>query len=175
MHVVCCAKGQAVLVCRLADLAGRPVGIGSMQMPEGGRHRSCASPRAVGIVLDDKVFWTASDCFPVERDGVDPPELLALIETRNAFRRLCMHLLEVLGLLPKEFAKKVLPVTMRLVGAEFEVTALVLAMIDAMETGRAEGRTTRQWTDVQRAHEASDDPERSEPWTDVATGRKFVG
>lgn len=99
-------------------------------------------PEPFGIVLDDKVFWTASDYFPVDRDGVDPPELMALIETRNAFRRLCIHLQEVLGLLPKEFAMKVLPVTMRLVGAEFEVAALVLAMIDAMET-RGAPRTAR--------------------------------
>ena len=120
-----------------------------------------------------KVLWTASDYFPLGREGVDPPEFTALIETGDSFRRLCMHLLEVLGILPREFAKKVLPVTMRLVEAESEITALTLAMIGAMETGRAESRATWQWADAQRAHEVSDDQERSESWNDIVVGRKF--
>ena len=144
----------------------------------GQQHASSASREAairdLSLYLgsERKVLWTASRVLlPLGREGVDPPEFTALIETGDSFRRLCMHLLEVLGILPREFAKKVLPVTMRLVEAESEITALTLAMIGAMETGRAESRATWQWADAQRAHEVSDDQERSESWNDIVVGR----
>jgi len=131
--------------------------------------------RELSIYLNREriVFWAASSYFPVDRPGANPPDLKALIASRDAFRRLRDHLLEVLGLLPRKFTAMVLPVTMRLVDAETEITALVLAMIDAMESGRAAGATTWTWADVKQSHEASDDQDRSEPWADVARGRYF--
>jgi hypothetical protein len=87
-----------------------------------------------------------------------PPELTALIEDRDALRRICMDLLGMLGVLPREIAKKVLPVTVELVEADAEITALVLAMAEAMEELCTEGQTTWQWADAERIHTASGDP-----------------
>jgi hypothetical protein len=41
--------------------------------------------------------------------------------------------------------------------AETEITALVLAMAEAMEALRAEGQTTWQWADAERVHAVSKD------------------
>lgn len=98
---------------------------------------------------------------------------MALADTRVAFVRIRDHLLEILGLLPRRFVVEILPLTMRLVDAESEIYALFQAIYEAMETGRAAGRTTWTWDDAQLAHEASDNPERSEAWADIASGRYF--
>jgi hypothetical protein len=119
------------------------------------------------------VIWTASDFFPIDRPGGVTPDLMVLADTRVAFVRIRDHLLEILGLLPRSFVAMVLPLTMRLVDAEAEIYALFQAIYEAMETGRAAGRTTWTWDDAQQAHEASRDPERSEAWTDIANGRYF--
>lgn len=66
-----------------------------------------------------------------------------------------------------------MPLTMQLVNAESEVMVLFQAITDAMEAGRAAGRTTWTWDDAQ-AHEASSDPDRAEAWTDVCRGRYFL-
>lgn len=68
---------------------------------------------------------------------------------------------------------KVLPLAARLVDAEVELRALVLAICEGEEAVRAAGGTTWTWDDAQRAHEASDDPERSEAWAEIANGRYF--
>jgi hypothetical protein len=65
-----------------------------------------------------RVFWAATDIFPLGRSGADPPSLQMLIGSRDAFRGMYEHLLEILGLLPRDFAAKVLPLTARLVDAE---------------------------------------------------------
>ena len=57
------------------------------------------------------VIWTASDFFPIDRPDVDPPDLMALADTRVAFVRIRDHLLEILGLLPRRFVAGVLPLT----------------------------------------------------------------
>jgi hypothetical protein len=101
------------------------------------------------------VIWTASDFFPIDRPGADPPDLVALADTRVAFVRIRDHLLEILGLLPRRFAVEVLPLTMRLVEADSEMDALFKAMYEAMETGRAAGRTTWTWDDAQQADPAA--------------------
>jgi hypothetical protein len=62
---------------------------------------------------------------------------------------------------------------MRLVEADSEIYALFQAIYEAMEAGRAAGRTTWTWDDAQQAHEASNDPERSEAWADIVSGRYF--
>jgi hypothetical protein len=116
-------------------------------------------------------IWNACSYLPVDTDEKDPPELMALIEDRDALRRICMDLLGMLGVLPREIAKKVLPVTIELVEADAEITALVLAMAEAMEELRTEGQTTWQWADAERIHTASGDPARAEAWADVAAGR----
>jgi hypothetical protein len=108
---------------------------------------------------------------PADSDEKDPPELMVLIEDRDALRRSCMDLLGMLGVLPREIAKKVLPVTVELAEADAEITALVLAMAEAMEELRTEGQTTWQWADAERIDTASGDPARAEAWTDVAAGR----
>ena len=104
------------------------------------------------------VIWTVSDFFPIDRPDADPPDLMALADTRVAFVRIRDHLLEILGLLPRRFVVKVLPATMRLVDAESEIHALFQAMVEASEARRIAGDTTWTWGDVQQAHEASDDP-----------------
>lgn len=119
------------------------------------------------------VLWSASNFFPVDRPNADPPDLMDLADTLNAFTRFRDHLLEILGLLPRRFAVKVLPLTARLVDAETEIHALFQAMVEASEARRAAGHTTWTWNDVQQAHEASNDPERSEAWVDIARGRYF--
>lgn len=116
-------------------------------------------------------IWTASAFFPVDSDKKDPPELMALIESRDALQRIYMALLGMLGVLPPQIAKKILPVSIEMVEGEAEITALVLAMIGAMEAQRSEGQTTWQWPDAERMHSASDEPERSQPWTEVTAGR----
>ena len=83
------------------------------------------------------------------------------------------HLLEVAGLLPRRYVEMVLPLTMQLVNAEGEVMALFQAITEAMETGRAAGRTTWTWDDAQAEHDASSDPDRAETWVDVCRGRYF--
>jgi hypothetical protein len=82
-----------------------------------------------------------------------------------------MDMLGMLGVVPKEIAKKILPVTIELVEADVEITALVLAMAEAMEELRTKGETTWQWADAERVHTACEDPERSQPWADVVAGR----
>ena len=67
----------------------------------------------------------------------------------------------------------VLPLTMHLVNAESEIYALFQAIYEAMEAGRAAGRTTWTLDDAQQAHETSNNPERSEAWPDIAGGRYF--
>ncbi len=116
-------------------------------------------------------IWNASSHFPVDAEGKDPPELMALIDNRDSLRRVCMDMLGTLGVVPKEFAKKILPVTIELVEADTEITALVLAMVEAQEELRTKGETTWQWADAERMHTACEDPERSQPWIDVAAGR----
>ena len=117
------------------------------------------------------VIWTACACFPICSSGSSPPDIHALAQTKNELVRLRDHLLEVLGLVPRTFAAMIVPITARLVEAEMEVSALFWAIVDAMETGRAELRTTWTWDDAKAAHEASTDPERSQPWADIARGR----
>ncbi len=119
------------------------------------------------------VIWTVSDFFPIDRPDADPPDLMALADIRVAFVRIRDHLLEILGLLPRRFTVKVLPLTMQLVNAESEIYALFQAIYEAMEANRAASRTTWTWDDAQQAHEASDNPERSEAWADIASGRYF--
>lgn len=116
-------------------------------------------------------IWNARSYFPVDSDEKDPPELMALINDRDALQRICMDLLGMLGVLPREIAKKVLPVTIELVEAHTEITAVLLAMTGAMEALRTEGQTTWQWADAERIHTASENPARAEPWTDAAAGR----
>lgn len=118
-------------------------------------------------------IWTASDFFPIDRPDADPPDLMDLANTRVAFVRIRDHLLEILGLLPRTFTVRVLPLTMQLVNAESEIYVLFQAIYEAMEAGRAAGRTTWTWDDAQQAHEASNDPGRSEAWTDIVRGRYF--
>lgn len=120
------------------------------------------------------VIWTASNFFPVDRPGVEPPDLVVLADTLSGFIRVRDHLLEILGLLPRRFAVEVIPLTARLVDAESEIHALFKAMVEASEAGRAAGRTTWTWYEVKKVHEASSDPERrSQTWADVAGGRRF--
>jgi len=118
-----------------------------------------------------RAIWSASAFFPVESDEKDPPELMPLIDSRDALRDIYMALLGMLGVLPSEIAKKVLPVAIELVEAENEITALVLAMAEAMEAQRSKGQATWQWADAERVHLASKDPERAQPWVKVAAGR----
>ena len=117
------------------------------------------------------VIWTACGYFPLGSSDSSPPDIHALAQTKNELVRIRDHLLEVLGLLPRTFAAMMVPITARLVNAEMEVNALFWAIVDAMETGRAEFRTTWTWDDAKAAHEASTDPERSQRWTDIARGR----
>jgi hypothetical protein len=98
---------------------------------------------------------------------------MALAETLTTFVRVRDHLLEVIGLLPRRYVEMVLPLTMQLVNTESEVMALFHAITDAMETGRAAGRTTWTWDDAQAEHDASSDPDRAEAWDDVCRGRYF--
>lgn len=133
-----------------------------------------AAVRDLSLYLgrERNAVWNARSYFPVDSDEKDPPELMALIDSRDALRRICMDMLGMLGVLPREIAKRVLPVTIALVEADTEITALVLAMAEAMEALRAGGQTTWQWADVDRVHTASEDPERAEPWEDVAAGQR---
>jgi hypothetical protein len=119
------------------------------------------------------VIWTASGLVPLDHPDADPPDLMALANIRVEFVRIRDHLLEILGLLPRRFTVKLLPLTMRLLDAEFEFYALFHAIYDAMEAGREAGRTTWTWEDAQQAHEDSNDPERAEAWADVVHGRHF--
>lgn len=120
-----------------------------------------------------RVFWAATDIFPLSRSGADPPSLPMLMGSRDAFRGMYEHLLEILGLLPRDFAAKVLPLTARLVDAESEFYALLAAMTEVQKQALDDGRTSWSWDEVKHAHEASGDPGRSEPWADIARGRWF--
>jgi hypothetical protein len=119
-----------------------------------------AAVRELSLFLGRERHAIRNACsyFPVDSNEKDPPELMALIEDRDALRRICMDLLGMLGVLPREIAKKVLPVTVELVEADAEITALVLAMAEAMEELCTEGQTTWQWADAERIHTASGDP-----------------
>jgi hypothetical protein len=77
----------------------------------------------------------------------------------------------MLGVLPREIAKKVLPVTITLVEADADITALVLAMVKAMEALLAEGQTSWRWADAEHVHMASKDPARTQPWAQVTQGQ----
>jgi hypothetical protein len=107
--------------------------------------------------------------FPLREN--DPPDLMTLIDDRDRFRSQTMYLLEVLGLLPREIAKMVVPVTMRTVQAESEIGAILMGLLEVNMAGLDEGRSTWCWDDVQRVHAASDNPERSQDWMDIARGR----
>jgi hypothetical protein len=120
-----------------------------------------------------EVIWTASDYFPVDRPDLHAPDPLVMANTRVELTRIRDHLLEILGLLPRRFVVKVLPLTARLVDAEVEMNALVVAICEGEEAAREAGRTAWTWDDAQQAHEASDDAERSEAWADIAGGRYF--
>lgn len=120
-----------------------------------------------------KVFWRLTDIFPLGRPDVDPPSLRVLMKSRDAFRGMTEHLLEVFGLLPRRYAGKVLGLTARLVDAESEVYALLVAMTEVQKKGLDEGRQSWSWDEVQSTHEASEDLEDAEAWADIVRGRFF--
>jgi hypothetical protein len=143
-----------------------------------------ASPRLAGwetalrdlslyLNRKNKVLWALTDIFPLGAPGVDPPSLKLLMKSRDSLRGITEHLLEIVGLLPRDFVGKVLGLTARLADAESEVYALLVAMTEVQMQGLDEGRKSWSWDEVQSAHEASEDPDRSEPWTDIARGRFF--
>lgn len=92
-----------------------------------------------------KVLWTASNYFPIDRPGADPPDLMALANSRVEFVRIGDHLLANLGLLPKKFVAKVLHLLVPIVDADTEIYALFQAIYEAMEASRAAGSTTWTW------------------------------
>jgi hypothetical protein len=128
-----------------------------------------------------QVIWSVEESFPADKpDTWTPPGVLELFARRDAIEELYDHLLDVMGLLPTEFQKQVLGVIVHLVEAHSEIHTLAAAMLEAQVAlggGRRrwtwKGRRRWTWKDVERAHAASDDPERSEPWADLIEGRRF--
>ena len=87
--------------------------------------------------------------FPVDLHGSTPPDLLKLIASRDALRELYEHLLEVVGLMPKQFAGQALIVAARLVDAELEIHTLVSSLIEEQQLALEEGRGSSSWDGVQ--------------------------
>jgi hypothetical protein len=127
---------------------------------------------SVYMAQQREVMWKAEQCFPTGEPDYEPPPLLEMFARRDGMMELCNHLLDVMGLLPTNFQKLILIVTVHLVEAHTEIHALAAAMTEAQTLLMKRGHKSWSWNDVQRAHEASQDPERSEPWADLIKGRR---
>jgi hypothetical protein len=106
--------------------------------------------------------------------GKTPPDLMELIASRDALHDLNLHLLEITGPIPKRFARQALGVAIALEQARSEIHALVSAMIEEQQLALAEKRDSWSWDGVQAAHEASQDAERAQPWTEVVNGHYVI-
>jgi hypothetical protein len=122
------------------------------------------------MARNHQAFWTATAFFPVDITA-RPPMLNDVIASRDAMRDVRDALLEFVGVLPKSVAGPALGVAAHVLNAETELQVLAAALLDETEAGLAEGRSWT-WQGAETAHLASDDPERSEAWSDILSGRR---
>lgn len=113
-------------------------------------------------------MWDAAKLFPMYPPR-EPPDVMDVISSRDAINAMRQHLLDTMGLLPREIARKVLPLTAHLVDAGGDLDAIARAMLDEFQLAMAEERGW-SWEGVRLFHDGSGDPERNQPWDDLMSG-----
>jgi hypothetical protein len=124
------------------------------------------------IAQNNEAVWNATALFPVDTESA-PADLMKPLDGRDAMRALRNGLLERTGLVPKTTAGEVLAAAARVLEAEEELHALGATLTEEMVAGSERDPPAFTWAGARAAHEAADDPDRSEPWADMLEGRRM--
>jgi hypothetical protein len=137
--------------------------------PRRATHETALGDLSQFLARHNEAVWTASRLFPVDTEA-RPPMIPDVTASRDALHDVRDGLLERVAVLPESLRGAALGTAAHVLQAETELQTLAAALLEETEAGLAAKRSWT-WRGAERAHKASNDPERAELWPDVLRGR----